>query len=183
MINAERYGNDGADKFRPEASARFESRRRQLPMRIPALPFCTATLTTLKPKDPAYPTQLVTLGDHIRRRRLDMGLFQREVADQLGVCKSVVWRWETGETEPELRFLPKVFGFIGGDPRSEPTGLGARLVRWREHKGWSRKRLAAKLKVDEGTLWRWESVRSCPSRRLSARVKALLSDRPNPLSD
>ena len=140
---------------------------------IPALPFCTATLTTEKPKDSAYPEQLVTLGDHIRRRRLDLGLLQRQVADQLGVCKSVVWRWETGETEPELRFLPKIFGFIGGDPRPEPTEVGTRLIRWREHQGWSRKRLAAKLRVDEATLWRWESGRSCPSRAYAARVQAL----------
>jgi len=106
---------------------------------------------------------------------LDLGLLQREVAEQLGVCKSVVWRWETGKTEPELRFLPKIFGFIGGDPRPEPAGLGARLIRWREHKGWSRKRLAAKLRVDEGTLWRWESGRSYSSRRHSVRIQELFA--------
>lgn len=96
---------------------------------------------------------------------MDLGLLQREVADQLGVCKSVVWRWETGETEPELRFLPRIFSFIGGDPRPEPASLGGKLVRWREQMGWSRRRLASKLRVDEGTLWRWESDRRCPSRR------------------
>ena len=148
---------------------------------IPALPFCTATLTTEKPKDSAYPTRLVTLGDHIRRRRLDLRLLQREVAELLGVCKSVVWRWETGETEPELRFLPKVFGFIGGDPRPEPTGIGARLIRWREQKGWSRKRLASHLAVDEGTLWRWESGQRCPGRLHSVKIHQLLADHPDPL--
>ena len=142
---------------------------------IPALPFCTATLTAKRPKNSAYPTQLVTLGDHIRKRRLDLGLLQREVADQLGVCKSVVWRWEAGETEPELRFLPWIFRFIGGDPRPAPASLGAKLVRWREQKGWSRRRLAAELSVDEGTLWRWESGRRWPRGRNSARDQILLS--------
>ncbi|MEI6244746.1 MAG: helix-turn-helix domain-containing protein, partial [Acidobacteriota bacterium] len=84
------------------------------------------------------------MGDHIRRRRLDLGLLQREVAKKFSVCESVVWRWETGKTEPELRSLPRIFEFIGGDPRPKPTSLGAKLIRWREHKGWSRKRLAAK---------------------------------------
>jgi transcriptional regulator with XRE-family HTH domain len=107
---------------------------------------------------------------------MDLGLLQREVADQLGVCKSEVWRWETGETEPELRFLPKVFEFIGGDPRPEPTGIGARLIRWREQRGWSRRKLAAKLGVDEGTLRQWESGRSCPSRRRSVGVQGLFAD-------
>ena len=91
------------------------------------------------------------------------------------MCNSVVWRWETGETEPELRFLPRIFGFIGGDPRPEPTSLEARLVRWREHRGSSRKQLAARLKVDEDTLWRWESCQRCPSHRHSAKVQGLFA--------
>ena len=139
------------------------------------MPFCTARLECEKPKDSAYPTQLVTLGDHIRKCRLDLGLLHCEVAERLGVCESVIWRWETGETGPELRFLPKVFAFIGGDPRPEPSNFGARLTRWRERKGWSRKRLAAELKVDEGTLWRWESERRRPTRRYFVKLDRLLA--------
>ena len=96
------------------------------------------------------------------------------VADQLGVCKSVVWRWETGETEPELRFLPRIFRFLGEDPRPEPEDIGQSLVRYREQRGWSRKRFATKLKVDEGTLWRWESGRRSPRAGHLAKVDALL---------
>ncbi len=48
------------------------------PAPIPALPFCHAELRASKPKSFRYPTRLNTLGDHIRSRRLDLGLFQSE---------------------------------------------------------------------------------------------------------
>jgi transcriptional regulator with XRE-family HTH domain len=37
-----------------------------------------------------YPDALVTLGDHIRKRRLDLGLRQRDVAAQFGVNVNTV---------------------------------------------------------------------------------------------
>jgi len=48
-----------------------------------------------------YPTNPVTIGDHIRKRRMDLGLLQREVAEIIGVTESSIWNWEHG-TEPEL---------------------------------------------------------------------------------
>jgi hypothetical protein len=41
-----------------------------------ALHFCEVTLTAKKPLSEAYPKTLKTLGDHLRKRRLDLNLFQ-----------------------------------------------------------------------------------------------------------
>ena len=38
-----------------------------------------------------YPVELRSIGDHIRKRRLDLGLLQIEVAVQIGVTESTVW--------------------------------------------------------------------------------------------
>ena len=38
--------------------------------------------------------------EHIRKRRLDLGLLQYEVATAIGVTESTVWNWKHG-TEPE----------------------------------------------------------------------------------
>ena len=54
-----------------------------------------------------YPLEARTLGEHIRKRRLDLGLLQIEVAVEIGVTKSTVWNWEHG-TEPELKHVPAV---------------------------------------------------------------------------
>jgi DNA-binding transcriptional regulator YiaG len=84
---------------------------------MPALPFCHVTLRAQKTRDPAYPRELKTLGDHLRKRRLDFGLLQREVAKSLGVRVKTLRNWERGKTAPQRRFLPRSFGFLGADPK------------------------------------------------------------------
>ncbi len=60
--------------------------------------------------------ELRTLGDHIRKRRLDLGLLQRDVAARIGSDTSSVTNWEKGHTEPENRFLPAILELLGYDP-------------------------------------------------------------------
>jgi DNA-binding XRE family transcriptional regulator len=62
------------------------------------------TLSAKRPPNSAYPKTLVTLGDHLRKRRLDVGLFQKDVAVAIGVDTMTICNWEKGRTEPELRF-------------------------------------------------------------------------------
>ena len=54
----------------------------------------------------------VTLGDHLRRRRLELGLHQKDVAKIIGVTTSSIWNWEHG-AEPELRYQPQIITFLG----------------------------------------------------------------------
>jgi len=49
---------------------------------------------------PGYPTNPVTIGDHIRKRRMDLGLLQREFREIIGITESSVWNWVS-------RFLDK----------------------------------------------------------------------------
>ena len=94
---------------------------------IPALPFCHVTLRGQKPKPQGYPSELRTLGDHLRKRRMDLGLFQKDIAKRLGASTASVNNWELNEREPELRFIPGILRFLGYDPRPEPTTLGERI--------------------------------------------------------
>jgi predicted transcriptional regulator len=41
-----------------------------------------------------YPDTLQTIGDHLRKKRLDLCLRQRDVATQLGVTVNTVTNWE-----------------------------------------------------------------------------------------
>lgn len=63
-------------------------------------------------------TRIETIGDRVRKRRLDLGLLQKEVADQLGVDLNTVHNWECNKTTPQLGFLPRVIRVIGYDPHS-----------------------------------------------------------------
>jgi transcriptional regulator with XRE-family HTH domain len=124
-----------------------------------SLPFYHLTISASHPRKPGYPASLVTIGDHIRKRRLDLGLFQRQVAAQIGVDEASVLNWEKGGMKPEIRHLPAIIRFLGYNPLPEPDALKARLVWARSSRGLSRVACARLLGVDPLTMARWETGR------------------------
>src|SRR6266581_1418450 len=102
---------------------------------IPALPFCHVTLRGQKPLPRAYPRSLCTIGDHLRRRRLDLGLLQREVAERLGADPCSVTNWELNRASPALHFLPGITDLIGYLPWAAGSSIGERLLAYRRHRG------------------------------------------------
>lgn len=141
-----------------------------------ALPFCHVALMTKKPPSKAYPKGLITLGDHIRKRRLDRGLLQKEAGRILGVDTTTVYNWENSQCSPRLCLIPKIVQFLGDSPfPSESAGtLGEGIKAYRLVHGLSQKKLAKVLRIDPTTLARWEKSRSRPGPRLSKRLAGLL---------
>jgi transcriptional regulator with XRE-family HTH domain len=64
------------------------------------------------------------LGDHIRRKRLDLGQGQRILARRLGVREETVHLWETGQAIPLPRHYGRIVRFLGYDPGSAASSLG-----------------------------------------------------------
>ena len=75
------------------------------------MPFCQITLKGKRPLAKAYPKILKTLGDHLRKKRLDLKLLQKDVARIIGVTESTIWNWEHG-TDPEKRYMKRINGFL-----------------------------------------------------------------------
>jgi transcriptional regulator with XRE-family HTH domain len=138
------------------------------------LPFCHAHLKGPRPLPRSYPQVLATIGDHLRKRRLDLGLLQREVAERLGVDQTTVTNWELNRTVPALRFLPGIIRLIGYVPVASGPSPADRLRHSRRSLGLSQKRLAGLLGVDESTVARWERGSRHPRRELRARLEAVL---------
>ena len=138
------------------------------------LPIGQIWIKASKPKDFRYPLHPKTLGDHIRRRRIDLNLLQRELGQHIGVHGLSVTNWELNRTIPELKHMPAILSFLGYNPLSRPTTLAERLVLHRRCRGWSQKRLADELDVDPTTLARWERGEKTPWGPYAAKVKALL---------
>jgi transcriptional regulator with XRE-family HTH domain len=126
-------------------------------MDIPAFPFCHLRLVVPKPAGKSYPAELRTVGDHLKKRRLDLGLRQKDVARELGANFKTYENWEQGKYEPELRFFPAIISFLGYDPTPEPTSLPERILAARRREGISQKELARKLGLDSSTVAAWEA--------------------------
>jgi transcriptional regulator with XRE-family HTH domain len=127
------------------------------------LPFCHFEIRAPRPRSSQYPQQISTLGDHIRTRRLDLKLLQRQVADQIGVHPLTITNWESNESSPETHFIPAVIEFLGYDPLPPPSSLPERLASRRRVLGLSQREMAERMGVDPDTLRGWEAGRHQPT--------------------
>jgi transcriptional regulator with XRE-family HTH domain len=80
------------------------------------LPFCHVRLSARKPVPKGYPSELRTVGDHLRKRRLDLGLRQKDVARRLGANVNTVTNWEVGRTAPAARYAKGIVRLLGYAP-------------------------------------------------------------------
>lgn len=135
-----------------------------------SFPFDNFSLSALTPLIPAYPAKLVTVGDHLRKRRLDLGLWQKQVAERISVTTCTITSWELNRTEPEIGYDPAIIDFLGYVPFEVGESFPERLKAYRMIRGLSQKQLALQFKVDESTLWKWENDMSTPSRKLRTQV-------------
>lgn len=65
--------------------------------------------------DSRMPLVIRTTGDGLRKRRLEIGLTQAQVAEILGVAEATVGNWETVKQRPSERFLPRIASFLGSE--------------------------------------------------------------------
>ncbi len=120
----------------------------------------------------AYPKELKTIGDHIKKRRLDVNLLQKDVAGILGVDTATIINWERNRCRPTLQVVPKIVRFLEYDPFpvTERQSIGEAIKAYRLMNGLSLKKLAMTLGVDPATLARWEKGQSKLSQELVKRL-------------
>ena len=85
------------------------------------LPYCRITLKTAKPRP--YPTNPTTVGDHLKERRFDLSLFQKEVALRLRVNDWTICNWENNRTTPAVCFLSSIIDCLAYYPFPVPETL------------------------------------------------------------
>jgi transcriptional regulator with XRE-family HTH domain len=130
-----------------------------------------------KARPSGYPEEPQTLGEHLLKRRLDLGLYQAQVAKILGASQATVLNWEKGRTKVTVRHLPAVLRFLEYDPRKLPETLAERLRARRQAEGLSQRELAARLGVDPTTVARLERGRMPKALRVR-RALEIFIDRP-----
>jgi DNA-binding XRE family transcriptional regulator len=120
------------------------------------VPFCGWARLTLKAqKQRDYSEDPQTLGEHLKKGRKELGLFQREAAEQMGIETWTYINWEKDKTAPvAARFRP-VVEFLGYDPTPEAKTLRERLETKRRTLGVTFDQMAKHLGWDRATLTRY----------------------------
>jgi transcriptional regulator with XRE-family HTH domain len=136
------------------------------------LPFRRISLKATKPE--ALVDQGDTLAAHLRRARRERGLKQIEVAEIMSVSETSIVDWEASK-QPHVRMYPAIIAFLGYEPWPEPASIGEHLKAERHRRGWSIKRTAAILQIDEGTFAGWERQTRNPTRPSRTLIDAFLA--------
>jgi transcriptional regulator with XRE-family HTH domain len=140
------------------------------------LPLYQVRLSAKMPLSDAYPKTLKTIGHHLRKRRLDLKLYQKDVAKIVGIDTNSITNWEKNRTSPRLYLLPRIINFLGYDPvQSNATTLGEKIKKHRIQKGLSLRKLAKALGIDPGTLARWENGNLIPSAKVNNRIRGFIN--------
>ena len=121
------------------------------------LPFSETDGWVKKPYGQSYPANPKTLGDYIRKRRLELRLLQKDVASFVGVCEDTVTLWENNQTEPKAKYVAKIIQFMGEVPPIFPDSFGGKVKIFRLVHGLTHSQMGGLLRVNGSTISAWEA--------------------------
>jgi transcriptional regulator with XRE-family HTH domain len=79
---------------------------------------------------------------------LELGLFQKEVAQHIGVDVMTICNWEGNKSRPQIQFFPVIVKFLHYNPLPPPDSPCQRLVFYRQMHGLSQRNLAKRTGID-----------------------------------
>ncbi len=123
----------------------------------------------------SYPDSPVTIGEHIRKRRMELKLLQSDVAECFDVSTDCITFWEKNRSNPQIKFFPKIISFLGYNPLAfDESTLSGKIKAYRYRTGTTSYMLANLLKVDQSTVTEWENGKRIPAPKHLIKLKALL---------
>jgi magnesium chelatase family protein len=115
-----------------------------------------------------------TLGQMLRRRRVERGLWLKDAAEEMGIGLFTLIKWEKQSSQPDSRYYPAIIAFLGYEPWPEPKTPGEMLLAERRRRGLTTRQAADLMRIDQGTLARWEANSARPFGKWEARASAFL---------
>ena len=141
-----------------------------------SFPFMNVVISAPKPLPEGYPEHVTSVGDHIRKKRMDLGLYQRHVAETIGVSEGAVELWELRGYEPHPHSWPGVISFLGYDPFPPPKTTAEKIKAVRRRLGLTSRELAKQLQADRGAITRWEAGGEIRKMRHRSAIEDLLAN-------
>jgi DNA-binding XRE family transcriptional regulator len=156
------------------------------------LPFCDRVVSV--PRDKYLPSRIRgvpvqkdfnSLGGHLRRRRLQLKIFQSEAAHRMKVSNRTLSLWECDRLYPTWFYWPRICAYLGfdiftdstlGRPKGNesssvaflssgtPMTTGQKIIKQRMEMRKTRTQYAEELGISYKTLWNWEHDRRKPCR-------------------
>ena len=150
----------------------------------PILPFCYFTLKASRTAvrlrklvQKGFKIRPVTLGQHLRSRRLVLKLTQVQAAERLNTLREHYERWERDEVAPTASFWPRLIGFLGSYPVAVQTPADQVLMA-RRIMGLSQFAFGRRIQVIAKNVREWEHGVAKPSPAMLAKVQQLVTDTP-----
>jgi transcriptional regulator with XRE-family HTH domain len=110
-----------------------------------------------KPNVPQYNPKPQTIGEHIRKKRIQSKLLQKVAADQLGIDENTLTGWELERNQPSMKYYPAIISFLGYYPFDHETeSLAGKLKQIRHYYGLTFKECAQRLSISVDAAMRWE---------------------------
>jgi DNA-binding XRE family transcriptional regulator len=123
----------------------------------------------------SYPKIPTSIGDHLRKKRMEMKLFQKEVAVICGVTEDSITNWEKNRSIPQIKFFPSIISFLGYIPFVvDLTTFSGKLIAYRKTNGLSQNQLGKLLGVDGATVCSWELGENQPHGTMILKLNAIL---------
>jgi predicted transcriptional regulator len=72
-----------------------------------------------------YPTRPKTLGEHLRKKRIDLSLSMTQLSEylKLDVSDATIEKWEKDISQPSKPYWNRIVEFVGFDPKDHlPNG-------------------------------------------------------------
>lgn len=117
-----------------------------------------------------YPAVPGSLGEHLRKRRLDLRQTQEKVAGRFGVTYTSYNGWEADRIAPKISQWPEVIRFLGYDPLPHPKSFAEAVTALRRSLGMDKRKLAARLGVDVKSVTNWEAGKTRPLSNMRKRI-------------
>jgi transcriptional regulator with XRE-family HTH domain len=102
-------------------------------------------------------------------------MFQKDVAEQIGVGVTTIFNWEANTSQPDYQYMPTVIEFLGYNPLPEGKTWSERLVRHRTALGLSQEEACRRIGVDQSTLSGWEQGEREPARAYAERAERFMA--------
>lgn len=80
---------------------------------IPALPFSRLHRNIRKSFGNKYIQVPISLGEKIRNKRLELGLYQKDIAAIMEVSEDTITYWENNRSKPLTKQYSKIIKFLG----------------------------------------------------------------------